>query len=123
MGALNILIVEDDRLISLMLSKMVERMSYNVVGIHPDGDSAIQSVKEKQVDLILMDIMLEGNIDGIEAMETIRGINGSVPVIYITGNSDPSTKERAQKTQYKAFLNKPVNYEQLRSAISSIDSD
>lgn len=116
---MNILIIEDDRLISLMLSKMIQKMGHEVVAVYPKGEEAITSVNEIAVDLILMDVMLEGNIDGIQAMQTIQEKH-SIPVIYITGNSDESTKTRASTTNYVAYLIKPVNFSKLEQIISSL---
>lgn len=116
---MKVLIIEDDRLISLMLSKMVQKMGHEVVAVHATGENAIKSVGDLPIDLILMDIMLEGDIDGIQAMEAIQR-NHKVPVIYITGNSDESTKTRASSTNYVAYLIKPVNFSQLQSIIESL---
>lgn len=116
---MKILIIEDDRLISLMLSKMVQKMGHEVVAIHAEGEKAITSVNELQVDLILMDIMLEGKIDGIQTMHAIQQ-HHTVPVIYITGNSDDSTKNRAASTNYVDYLIKPVTFTQLQKIIGSL---
>jgi DNA-binding response OmpR family regulator len=116
---MNVLIVEDDRLISLMLTKMVTKMGHEVADVHAMGEDALSTVNNKQVDLILMDIMLEGEIDGIETMHSIQE-NHSIPVIYITGNSDDSTRERAAKTNYLAYLVKPITFTQLESVIDAI---
>lgn len=116
---MNVLIIEDDRLISLMLTKMVQKMDHDVVGVHAKGEEAISTVDTQEVDLILMDIMLEGEIDGIETMQAIREKH-TIPVIYITGNSDESTRERAAKTNYLDYLVKPITFKQLKSIISSL---
>ena len=116
---MKILIIEDDRLISLMLTKMVQKMGHEVIAVHAKGEDAITSVNELSVDLILMDIMLEGDIDGIQTMKTIQ-MNHTIPVIYITGNSDESTKNRAADTNFVAYLIKPVNFSQLQQIISSL---
>jgi CheY-like chemotaxis protein len=71
-----------------------------------------------------MDISLEGEIDGIEAMLEIRKFS-DVPVIYITGNSDPYHVERAEKTNYLDYLTKPIEYDDLKKSIGkhfSIDA-
>lgn len=117
---MKILIIEDDRLISLMLTKMVQKMGHQVLGVHAQGETAVTAVDEMPVDLILMDIMLEGKMDGIEAMQAIQSKHNSIPVIYITGNSDESTKSRASETNYEAYLVKPVTYSQLQQIISSL---
>ena len=116
---MNILIVEDDRLISLMLTKMVQKMGHDVAAVHAMGEDALSTMDNQEIDLILMDIMLEGEIDGIETMQKIREEH-DVPVIYITGNSDESTRERAIKTNYVAYMVKPVTFTQLNSVISSL---
>lgn len=116
---MNILIVEDDRLISLMLTKMVQKMGHDVAAVHAMGEDALSTIENQAIDLILMDIMLEGEIDGIETMQRIRD-EYDIPVIYITGNSDESTRERAARTNYVAYMVKPITYTQLNSVISSI---
>lgn len=113
---MNILIVEDDRVLSLMLTKLVERIGHKVVDAVTDGQSAIKSVHSNNIDLILMDIMIEGEIDGIETMHKIRE-NHAVPVIYVTGNSDQRTIERAQETNFTDYLVKPITDAQLRKAL------
>lgn len=116
---MNILIIEDDRLISLMLSKMVQKMGHEVAAVHAKGEKAIASVNNLPVDLILMDVMLEGEIDGIETMQRIQKQH-TIPVVYITGNSDDSTRNRASSTNYIAYLVKPVTFPQLKKIIDSL---
>ncbi|MDZ7773902.1 MAG: response regulator [Balneolaceae bacterium] len=116
---MRVLIVEDDRVLSLMLSMMVQRLGYRVAETLSEGEEAVQYVQEQQVELILMDIMLEGVVDGIQAIRQIRDFS-SVPVIYVTGNSDSTTLERAGKTGYADYLVKPVLIEHLKEAISKI---
>lgn len=116
---MKILIIEDDRLISLMLSKMVQKMGHEVVAVYSKGEKAITSIDELSVDLILMDVMLEGEIDGIQAMQEIQKKH-TIPVIYITGNSDNSTKNRASLTNYVAYMVKPVTFAQLKKTINSL---
>ncbi|MDZ7693750.1 MAG: response regulator [Balneolaceae bacterium] len=116
---MKVLIVEDDRVLSLMLTRMVQRIGHEVVGTLTEGEIAVETMRSNSVDLVLMDIMLEGKIDGIDAMEQIRGTS-DVDVIYVTGNSDNSTIERAQKTNYVEYLVKPIVYEQLKQAIDKI---
>lgn len=117
---MQVLIVEDDRVLSLMLTKMVERMGHAVTASVPTGEEAVEKARSNPVDLILMDIMLEGKIDGIQAMQQINENGHKHPVIYITGNSDKSTRNRAKSTNYIAYLVKPINYDRLKETISSI---
>lgn len=116
---MNVLIVEDDRLISLMLTKMVNKMGHQIAGVYAKGEEAISSLNGSNVDLILMDIMLEGDIDGIQTMHRIQE-SRKIPVIYITGNSDESTRERAAETNYLAYLVKPITFTQLKSVVGKV---
>ncbi|MDX1639755.1 MAG: response regulator [Balneolaceae bacterium] len=116
---MDILIVEDDRVLSLMLMRMVERMGHSVKDSVTTGEEAVEISQNGGVDLILMDIMLEGHIDGIEAMKQIRN-NNDVPVIYVTGNSDKTTIERAKSTNYIDYLVKPIVFDQLRESIKRV---
>jgi len=117
---MKILIVEDDKVLSLLISRMVQKMDHNVIETVTKGADAIQTALKEQPDLILMDIMLEDDIDGIDAMLEIRQKKKELPVIFITGNSDPYNKERAQETNFIDYLIKPVNYQELKNSIDKI---
>lgn len=115
---MKVLIVEDDKVLSLLLTKMVEKIGLSVVGLASKGKVAIELAEELQPDLILMDIMLEDDIDGIDVMNTLRSRNHTFPVIYITGNSDKHNKDRALETVYVKYLIKPISFDQLKDAIN-----
>lgn len=117
---MNILIVEDDKVLSLLLSKMVEKMGFSVVDTAVGGNEAITKAKEQNPDLILMDIMLEDDVDGIDAMKALRSSNIQIPVIFITGNSDIYNKERAKLTNYIDYLVKPISFELLKETIAKV---
>lgn len=117
---MDVLIVEDDRVLALMLRKMVQRMNYDVTGSVTTGEEAVEIAEKDNPDLILMDIMLEGDIDGIEAMKQIKQ-NISIPVIYITGNSDQTTIDRAKETNYMAYMVKPIAFEELKTQIKKLE--
>ncbi len=112
----NVLIVEDEFIIAMLIEKQVKRLGYAVTDKVASGAKAIQSVKEKPCDLILMDIKIMGDIDGIETMRKIREFS-DVPVIYITGNSDPLTRQRAFETNPAGYIVKPIEQEILRVAV------
>jgi CheY-like chemotaxis protein len=117
---MNVLIVEDDKVLSLLLTKMVERLNYNVVGNLAKGSEAIEKTKELNPDLVLMDIMLEDDIDGIQATLEFQKENTTSKVIYITGNSDTYNRERADLTEYIDYLVKPISLEDLKTSISKV---
>lgn len=118
---MDILIVEDDRVLSLMLARMIQSIGHNISGSVTTGEDAMQLALNNKLDLILMDIMLDGEIDGIEAMKKIREAS-DIPVIYVTGNSDKTTIDRAKETNYIEYLVKPVNFDQLKKALQQISS-
>ncbi|MFH5832245.1 response regulator [Halalkalibaculum sp. DA3122] len=103
-----ILIVEDDMLLSLVEERLIEKLGHKVVGKTVSGEEAIEKFIELEPDLILMDIILKGEMDGIEAMKKIRRIS-DVPVIYLSGNSDRYNYERAKQTGFTDYLVKPIS--------------
>ena len=111
-----ILIVEDEMIQMLLLRRFYETLNCNVVGTATSAEDAIRIALEKQPDIISMDIFLEGEKDGINAVEEIR-LKEKIPVIYITGNSDDFHYQRALKTGFTAYLSKPVSLDELRSAV------
>ena len=111
-----ILIVEDEAIIALSTKKMIERMGHQTVDVVDSGSKAIEYVKENTPDIILMDLKINGEMDGVETMEEIRKFS-EVPVIFTTGNSDPRARERANITSRSAFLTKPVENSVLFSTI------
>lgn len=111
-----VLIVEDDLILNLLYESYLERLGFETEGELVYGKTAIEATKKIDPDLIIMDITLEGEIDGIEAMLEIRKFS-DVPVIYVTGNSDPYHVERAKKTEYLDYLSKPIEFEDLKKSI------
>lgn len=113
----NVLIVEDDMIISMVLERMIKKLGHEVVDKVITGQGAIDSAFELNPDLILMDIQLKDDIDGISAMQKIRE-ESDVPVIYITGNSDQYNLTRAQKTNFVDYLVKPIQMSHLKKSIN-----
>ena len=111
-----ILIVEDDIILSMATKHYVESLGHKVVRSVRNGLDAIAGVKKYNPDVILMDIRIEGEMDGIEVMEQIQ-IFSDVKAIYLTGNSEPTAKQRAEKTNMLAFCIKPVSIEDIKVAM------
>lgn len=111
-----VIIVEDDLILNLLYESYLERLGFETKGELVYGKTAIESAKSNNPDLIIMDISLEGELDGIDAMLKIREFS-EVPVIYITGNSDPYHVERAQETDYLEYLTKPIEFDDLKQVI------
>lgn len=116
---MKILIVEDDPVLALTLGRMIEEMGHEVFGSVTRGSEAIVAGLKEQCELILMDIMLQDQLDGIEAYRRIRE-SREVPVIYVTGNSDSLNRRRAAAIGYHDFLPKPVTFETLHRSIRSL---
>jgi DNA-binding LytR/AlgR family response regulator len=114
--ALKILIVEDEMLIGANLAMQLEGIGYTIMGIIPRGEDAIESIKKDIPDLVLMDINLKGNMDGIETATKMQLIS-PIPIIYLTANSDAAHFERAKATNPYAFLSKPFKKLDLKHAV------
>ncbi|MCZ3365699.1 MULTISPECIES: response regulator [Methanobacterium] len=115
----NILIVEDESIVALDIQDKVERLGYGVLAVVSSGEKAIEEVKKSQPDLVLMDIVLKGEIDGIETAERIRE-HFNIPIIYLTAHSDNQTLNRAKITGPFGYLVKPFVDSELRSAIEEV---
>lgn len=111
-----VLIVEDEGVVALSLQAALTKMGYTVVGIAVTGREAIGIATEKRPDVILMDIHIKGDMDGIETTEKINEIM-DVPVIYLTAYADDETVKRAIRTRSHSYLVKPYNPRELYSNI------
>jgi len=112
-----ILIVEDERLIALDLQRRLTQLGYLVVGIVASGDQAVTAALQLQPDLVLMDIRLQGEMDGVEAALRIVAAR-SMPIIYLTAYVDDFTRQRAQATSPWGFLRKPFHVRDLQAILS-----
>lgn len=112
-----ILIVENNLIIAMALEQMVSNFGYNPIGNVSTGKKAIKSANNLQPDLILMDIILEGPINGITATKSIKE-EIEIPVIFLTGNSDRHILAKAKETNFIDFLIKPVQKNQLKRSIN-----
>ena len=116
MAGKSILLVEDDDIIARVEDWRLKNLGYTVCGRATTGAEAMEMVVNKKPDLVLMDINIKGNIDGIETAKMIRkGFN--IPVIYVTSQSDGATLKRAKETKPDGFIIKPFDDNDLRVAI------
>jgi len=116
MSKAKILVVEDENIIALEIMKRLVSLDYEVEGVVNKGLQAVEFVKNNDVDLVLMDIRLQGDIDGIEAASKISKIK-NVPIIYLTAYSDDKTLERAKNTNVYGYVVKPITDNDLKVAI------
>ena len=116
---IKIIIVEDERIVAWDLEQRLKSFGYEVVGIAASGEDALNLVKTNEIDLILMDIILKGKLNGIETAMLIKE-EFDIPIIYNSANSDFKTREEIKKTKDYEFLLKPFDDNQLQTAINNI---
>lgn len=116
----SILIVEDDMIIAANLSLQLSNLNYEVTGIESRGEQAVIHARLNKPDIILMDINLKGEIDGVETVKRIQR-DRQIPVIYLTANNDEATFSRARITHPKAFISKPFNKLDLQRTIALVE--
>lgn len=111
-----ILVVEDEMIISMEIKQKLQAMGYIVTGQAITGESAIQKAGEIQPDLVLMDIRLKGDMDGISAAKRIIELH-DLPIIFLTAHSDKATLERAIAVSPSGYLLKPFKERELMTNI------
>jgi PAS domain S-box-containing protein len=112
----SVLIVEDEGIVLLNLKSILEYRGYSVADAVASGEDAVRSVERKRPDIVLMDIVLDGPIDGIEATKRILALC-DVPVVYMTAYSGQDVLQRAKTTNPYGFLVKPIGENELVSSI------
>ena len=115
MNSISILLVEDDPALALEIEMIISVLGYRYMGNTRSSVQALKAMDKEKPDLIIMDIAIEGDIDGITLAESINSFD--IPIIFITGIEDPSFFERAKKIPHSAYIVKPFHSLTLRSAI------
>jgi len=100
------MVVEDETIVSLDLQSRLRSMGYEIVDAVGTGEEAIAKAGEHRPDLVLMDVGLRGQIDGVQAAEQIKK-SYQIPVIYLTASSDEKTIQRAKLTEPFGYILKP----------------
>ncbi|MFO0598912.1 MAG: response regulator [Myxococcaceae bacterium] len=111
-----IVIVEDEGILALDIERHLRSRGFDVVGVAADSQSALSLIEETRPDLVLMDIRIQGDVDGIETARAI-GDRFDLPVVYLTAHSDPGTIERAQRTAPLGYLVKPFKKPDLENVV------
>jgi DNA-binding NarL/FixJ family response regulator len=119
MTATGVVIVEDERIVALHLKQQLLKLGYDVAGVAACGKRALRLVNEMRPDVVLMDIHIEGAIDGIETTERIPA-ELMVPVVYLTAYSDEETLQRASETRPYGYLLKPFTPRELHATIQMV---
>lgn len=116
MSKIKILIVEDEAIVALDIATRLEKMGYVVLDVAASGEEAIAAATTAKPSLVLMDIMLQGEMDGIEAAEYIHTKQG-IPIVYLTANADENTLQQAKVTAPFGYILKPFKEKELRATI------
>ena len=111
-----LLIVEDEGIVGLNIQRRLEGLGYKVVANVSSGEEAIEAAQESHPDLVLMDIKLEGNVDGIEAAAEIRD-RFQIPIVYLTAYTNEETLNRAKLTEPYGYILKPFEARDLATTI------
>lgn len=116
MEKLNIFIVEDESIVAKDIQNSLTKLGYNVIGIANNGKDAIEKILELKPDLLLMDIMIKGDLTGIDVGEKIKE-KLNVPIIFLTAYADEGTLAKAKITEPYGYILKPFKEVDLHSTI------
>ncbi len=112
----NILVVEDEFIVSMDIQASLKKLGYNVIGAAPSGERALEILEKDQPDLVLMDIMLKGEMNGIQTADIVRQ-QYSIPVIYLTAYADEATLSKTKVTKPYGYILKPFKEIDLHTSI------
>ena len=116
MGNVSVLVVEDENIVAKDIQQSLLKMGYKVIGTASSGEKAKEILKENQPDIILMDIMLKGNMSGIDTAEYVKDIY-DLPVIFLTAYADENTLSKAKITEPYGYILKPFKEIDLHTSI------
>jgi len=116
---LKVLLVEDEALTAMYMQKELKREGFTITRTVSTGENAISTALLEKPDLILMDILLGGDIDGIEAASTIQSSN-EIPIIFTSGYDTQALLKRASVIKPHIFLIKPIEITELTSVMKSL---
>ncbi|MFA4851991.1 MAG: response regulator [Bacteroidales bacterium] len=116
MAKFNILVVEDESIVAKDIQNSLKKLGYIVSAVVDSGKKAMEKVEQSRPDLILMDIMLKGKINGIEAANTIR-TRYDIPVIFLTAYADDDTLSKAKISEPYGYIIKPFKEKELQTTI------
>lgn len=111
-----ILIVEDEPIIASDIEMILQSLGYDVTGIEDNAEDALQSIVKNTPDLVLLDINIEGDADGVMLAQDINARFG-IPFVYLTSNTDKMTINRVKRTQPAGFIVKPFSEQEIQSVI------
>ncbi len=116
MAKTNVLVVEDESIVSKDIQHSLKKLGYNVVGAAATGEKALELVASENPDIVLMDIMLKGDMTGIDTAARVKETKG-IPVIFLTAYADESTLAKAKITEPYGYIIKPFKEIDLHTSI------
>lgn len=116
MSKIKVLVVEDESIVSKDIQQSLKRLGYAIAGASATGEKAIELATQEKPDIVLMDIMLKGDMNGIEASEIIKR-DLHIPVIFLTAYADEATLSKAKVTEPYGYIIKPFKEIDLHTAI------
>lgn len=117
--ARTVFIVEDDFLVAEYLKGLCSRFGTAVVGVAGDGDAAIRGIRQHKPDYVLMDVRINGDVDGVEVAEAVYREHPETRVIFITASNEPSTLERIWNGKPFQVLIKPFKPDDLHFSLTT----
>lgn len=111
-------IVEDEQLIVVYLSDLCELYDVEVVGTSDNGEDAIRTIRETRPDFVLMDVRLNGEMDGVDVAKTVYDEQNPMKIVYITGSNEPPTIAKIKTDHPYKILIKPVLPDDLRRVLA-----
>jgi CheY-like chemotaxis protein len=112
-------LVEDESITALGVSHRLGRLGYQIVAVARSGPQAIEHALTHHPQVVLMDIQLQGTMDGIDAARHIQ-VSVPIPIIYMSANADATTVKRIQATQAAGFVSKPLHYPTLHALLQRV---
>ena len=116
MSKINVFVVEDESIVSKDIQNSLNKIGYNVVGSASSGEKALENIRIEQPDIILMDIMLKGSMNGIDVAEIVKN-ELEIPVIFLTAYADESTLSKAKISEPYGYILKPFKEIDLQTSI------
>lgn len=115
MKEINILIVEDESIIAMEIESYIKKLGYSVAAICSNAKDVLRVISEQKIDIVLMDICIKGELDGIETAALIKKSHPRIEIIFLTAHLDDYNIDRAIEVDPTAYLSKPFNREELRA--------
>jgi DNA-binding LytR/AlgR family response regulator len=116
MSKVNVFVVEDESIVSKDIQHSLKKIGYNVIGVSASGERAIELMKNVKPDIVLMDIMLKGDMNGIDSADVIKREYG-IPVIFLTAYADEATLAKAKISEPYGYILKPFKEIDLQTSI------